>query len=132
MTRLSLRVLMRGSDDEALLECLRRWCGDQDEKKLRSRAGKPVLGRASAAMEDEALVLQRVGALHRKLQDLLEVFFDADGAVRTVQSLFTDFGKNFKSRFDLEASLAALHREAFLWPVKDKRWAEYDLSLIHI
>ncbi|MEC8651933.1 MAG: helicase-associated domain-containing protein [Planctomycetota bacterium] len=126
MTRLSLRVLLRGSDDEALLECLRRWCGDQDDKKLYSRAGKPVLGRASAAMEDEGLVLQRVGALHRKLQDLLEVFFDADGAVRTVQSLFTDFGDNFKSRFDLEASLAALHREAFLWPVKDKRWAEYD------
>ena len=59
-------------------------------------------------------------------RDLLEVFFDADGAVRTVQSLFADFGKNFKSRFDLEASLAALHRKAFLWPVKDKRWAEYD------
>ena len=126
MSRLSLRVLLRGGDDEALLECLRRWCEGQEDKQLRSRAGKPILGRACAAMEDEAMVLQRLGALPRKLQDLLEVFFDTSGAVRTVQSLFADFGKNFKSRFDLEASLAALHREAFLWPVKDKRWAEYD------
>ena len=126
MTRLSLRVLLRGSEEQVLLECLQRWCAGQDEKKLRSRAGKPVLGRASAAMEDEELVLQRVASLPRKLQDLLELFFDEGGAVRTVQELFADHGDNFKSRYDLEASLAALHREAFLWPVKDKRWAHYE------
>ena len=126
MTRLSLRVLLRGSDEDLQLECLRRWCAEPDEKKLRSRAGKPVLGRASSAMEDEARVLARVSSLPRKLQDLLDLFFERGAAVRTVQTLYADFGKNFKSRFDLEASLAALHREAFLWPVKDKRWAHYD------
>ncbi|MFN3240409.1 MAG: helicase-associated domain-containing protein [Planctomycetota bacterium] len=126
MSRLSLRVLLRDSEAEVQTECLRRWCSDQDEKKLVGRTGKPVLGRASTAMEDEGLVLQRIGTLPRKLQDLLEVFFADAGAVRTVQALFADFGKNFKSRFDLEASLAALHREAFVWPVKDKRWAHYD------
>jgi len=126
VSRLSLRVLLRGSEEEVLEECLRRWCTGQDDKKMRSRTGKPVLGRASTAMEDEGLVLQRIGTLPRKLQDLLEVFFADKGAVRTVQALFQDFGKNFKSRFDLEASLAALHREAFVWPVKDKRWAHYD------
>ena len=126
MTRLSLRVLLRGADGEAVLECLRLWCAGQAEEKLVSRAGKPVVGRASAAMEDESLVLQRIGALPRKLQDLLEVFVGEGGAVRSVQDLFAEYGDSFKSRFDLEASLAALCREAFLWPVKDKRWAHYE------
>jgi len=126
VSRLSLRVLLRGSGEDEQLECLRQWLGAQDDASLRSRSGKPSLGRASGAMEDEARVLERVGALPRKLQDLLDVFFAPQGAVRTVQALFTEFGQNFKSRFDLEASLAALHREAFLWPVKDKRWAHYD------
>ncbi|MAD34455.1 MAG: hypothetical protein CMJ88_11975, partial [Planctomycetes bacterium] len=126
MTRLSLRVLLRGSDDEALLECLRRWCPSVDEKQLLSRTGKPSLGKASAAMDEEGYVLQRIATLPRKLQDLLEVFFLERSAVCAVHELFAEHGKNFKSRFDLEASLAALHREAFLWPVKDKRWAHFD------
>ena len=121
MTRLSLRVLLRGAQEQVLHECMERWC-----QQAAARNGKPVLGRASTAMEDEALVLQRIGGLPRKLQDLLEVFFEAEGGVQTVQTLFQEFGKNFKSRFDLEASLAALHREAFVWPVKDKRWAHFD------
>jgi len=122
MSRLSLRVLLRGCREEVLTECLQRWGAKSSSKK----SAKPSLGPASSAMEDEALVLQRIGMLPRKLQDLLESFFADAGAVRSVQDLFTDFGKNFKSRFDLEASLAALHREAFLWPVKDKRWAHFD------
>mgnify|MGYP002623869643 CR=1 FL=1 len=129
MTRLSLRAALRGARDDALQDCLSRWCTNGDDggegrgQNGRVRGGVHV---ASSAMEDEHLVLQRIGALPRKLQDLLEVFFADEGAVRTVQVLFQDLGKNFKSRFDLEASLAALHREAFLWPVKDKRWADAD------
>ncbi len=119
MSRLSLRVLLRGCSADVLQECLHSWGSP-------SQTVKPQLGQASSAMEDEAKVLQRIGMLPRKLQDLLETFFADDGSVRTVQDLFTDIGKNFKSRFDLEASLAALHREAFLWPVKDKRWAHFD------
>ncbi|HEB52272.1 MAG TPA: hypothetical protein ENI87_03340, partial [bacterium] len=80
MSRLSLRVLLRGADKQVVQECVQRWCPDA--------SGKPVLGRASNAMEDEALVLQRIGALPRKLQDLLEVFFGEGGAVRDLQGLF--------------------------------------------
>lgn len=130
MSRLSLRVLLRSLPDDVQQECLHRWCAEPAEggdggggKAARS---KPALGRASSAMEDEALVLRRMGELPRKLQDLLDVFFADGGEVRSVQDLFQEFGKNFKSRFDLEASLAALHREAFVWPVKDKRWAHFD------
>ena len=121
MSRLSLRVLLRDCPDEVLAECLQRW-----NLKPESAESKSQLSLASTAMEDEALVLQRMSILPRKLQDLLEVFFQDQGAVRIVSELFTQFGSNFKSRFDLEASLAALHRDAFLWPVKDKRWAHYD------
>ena len=123
MSRLSLRVLLRGCSDEVLQECLQQWRLQPDPELSVAR---PTLSVVSAAMEDESVVLQRVGMLPRKLQDLLEVFFRDDGSVRTVQQLFIEFGSNFKSRFDLEASLAALHREAFLWPVKDKRWASFD------
>lgn len=120
MTRLSLRTLLQGAGDEVLRECVLRWCGDGGE------AGKRGVARVAVAMEDEQLVLQRMAELPRKLQDLLEVFLADEGSVRSVQDLFTEFGRNFKSRFDLEASLAALHREGFAWLVKDRRWASFD------
>ncbi len=120
MTRLSLRVLLHGAGESTLRECVYRWCGAPGGD------GKPPLGAATAAMEDEQRVQARLAALPRKLQDLLEVFFADGGAVRSVQVLFTECGRQFKSRFELEASLAARHREAFVWHVKDRRWASVD------
>jgi hypothetical protein len=120
MTRLSLRVLLQGVPEQVLRECAFRWCGTTAPEP------RQALGAASAAMEDEQRVQARLAALPRKLQDLLEVFFADGGAVRSVQVLFTECGRHFKSRFDLEASLAALHREAFVWHVRDKRWASVD------
>jgi hypothetical protein len=120
MTRLSLRTLLQGAAEEVLRECVSRWCGDGAE------SGRRGLARVAAAMEQEAVVFGRIAGLPRKLQDLLEVFFADGGAVRSVQDLFGEFGRNFRSRFDLEASLAALQREAFVWLVKDRRWASFD------
>jgi hypothetical protein len=120
VTRLSLRVLLQGAGEQVLRECAYRWCGSGGAEP------RQALGAVSAAMEDEQRVQARLAALPRKLQDLLEVFFADGGAVRSVQVLFTECGRHFKSRFDLEASLAALHREAFVWHVRDKRWATLD------
>ena len=120
MTRLSLRTLLQGAGDEVWRECIARWCGDGSE------GGRRGLAKVASAMEQEELVFQRIARLPRKLQDLLEVFFADGGAVRSVQDLFGEFGRNFKSRFDLEASLAALHREGFVWLVKDRRWASFE------
>ena len=125
MTRLSLRVLLKGADEGVQRDCLSRWCPTADGSGG-GRAARPALGRASTAMEDEGLVLRRIDSLPRKLQDLLELFFADGGTVRSLPVLFQEFGQNFKSRFDLEASLAALCREAFVWPVRDKRWAAVD------
>jgi hypothetical protein len=111
---------LRGASDEVLRECVQRWCGAPPED-LRRR-----LEAATSAMEDEQLVSQRIGSLPRKLQDLLEAFFADGGAVRSVQALQSEVGGNFRSRFDLEASLAALHREGFVWIVKDKRWTTFE------
>lgn len=121
MTRLSLRALLQGAGEEVLREAALRWCGPVEGKVSRKD-----LAAVGAAMEDERLVLERIAALPRKLQDLLEVFFGDNGGVRAVQDLFSEHGRNFKSRFDLEATLAALQREGFLWPTKDKRWASLD------
>ncbi|MFN9703297.1 MAG: helicase-associated domain-containing protein [Planctomycetota bacterium] len=120
MTRLSLRNLLQGAGEAALRVCLVRWCG--------APAGdaKPTLATAVAAMEDEPRVQARLAALPKKLQDLLEPFFAPGAAVRSVQALVTGCGKQFKSRFELEAALATLHREAFVWHVKDKRWSTFD------
>lgn len=120
MTRLSLRVLLQGAPETALRECVYRWCGAKEPD------AKPSLVTAANAMESEQRVQERLAALPRKLQDLLEAFFTDGGSVRSVQALFSECGRHFKSRFELEASLAALHREAFVWHVKDKRWANHD------
>jgi hypothetical protein len=121
MTRLSLRTLLQGAEEHLVRECVQRWCGPVDPA-----ANGQALAPATSAMEDEKRVFERISALPRKQQDLLEAFFADGGAVRSVQALFGELGKNFKSRYDLEATLAALHREAFLWPAKDKRWASFD------
>jgi Helicase conserved C-terminal domain len=120
MTRLSLRLLLQGAPETIVRECVQRWSATKD-------AHVPAgVATACAAMEDEQRVLNRLAALPRKLQDLFEAFLGDDGSMRTTQALFGTLGKHFKSRFDLEAALAALHREAFVWMVKDKRWASFD------
>jgi hypothetical protein len=124
MTRLTLRALLQGAGEEVLREAVLRWCGPGDPKPPRQQ-----LAAAAAAMEDDRRVHERLAALPRKLQDLLEVFLGEPGPIRTVAELFASHGKNFKSRFDLEASLAALQREGFAWPSKDKRWASHDAAV---
>ncbi|MFM1873319.1 MAG: hypothetical protein RL398_2741 [Planctomycetota bacterium] len=121
MTRMTLRALLTGAGEETLREAAQRWCGTSDGK-----AGRQQLSAVATAMEDDRRVQERMAALPRKLLDLLELFLGESGPIRTVAELFASHGKNFKSRFDLEASLAALQREAFAWPSKDKRWATAD------
>src|SRR5262245_35449456 len=77
-------------------------------------------------MEDEQRVLGRTGALPRKLQDLLGPFFAAPQHACPTVELFEAQARNWKSRFELEACLAALHREGVLFPAADKRWTGFE------
>ena len=77
-------------------------------------------------MESEERALQRVEALPRKLQDLLEPFLQAPSFACPIAELFAAQARNFKSRYDLEACLAAMHREGILFPAADKKWTGFD------
>ena len=75
MTRLSLRVLLQGGGESAVRECAQRWCANAPA------AGRQAVADASASMENEGRVNERLAALPRRLQDLLEAFFADAGAV---------------------------------------------------
>lgn len=120
MSRISLRSLVGDAGD--LKDAVARWCPEGESAGRRD----DLVRRCAAAMENEPHVLGRLQELPSKLQDLLETFLATPGSVRTVQELFQNLGRNFKSRFDLEACLAALHREGFLFPARDQRWASLD------
>lgn len=123
MSRITLRTLLQGAGEASMRDLARRWCKEPPPEV----ASRDVLLRAcTIAMEDVSRVERRLLELPRKLLDLLDTFLAEPGAARTVQALFQAHGKNFKSRFDLEASLAALQREGFLFPSKDRKWTSMD------
>ena len=123
MSRITLRTLLQGAGEASMRDLARRWCKEPPPDV----ASRDVLLRAcTAAMEDAVRVERRMLELPRKLLDLLDTFLAEPGAARTVQALFQAHGKSFKSRFDLEASLAALQREGFLFPSKDRKWTSMD------
>jgi hypothetical protein len=122
VSRPNLRTLLRAASEDAVREVAAAWLG----------AGVAADGRAAlvaalaAAMEDEQRELARIGALPRKLQDLLEPFFAAPQHACPTGELFAAQARNWKSRFELEACLAALHREGVLFPAADKRWTGFE------
>ena len=125
MKRKELKSLLRGAGDDLVREAVSAWLGEE-RVPAKTRGSKTALiAEMAAAMEDETRVLQRLEALPQRLADLLEPFFSA-GTALPVPELFQDVGRNFKSRYDLEACLAALQREGWLFPATDKRWAGYD------
>ena len=71
MTRLNLRTLLQGADEQTIRECVQRWCNGTAPP-----ASRQALNTVATAMEDERQVLARIGTLPRKLQDLLEAFFN--------------------------------------------------------
>ena len=54
-----------------------------------------------------------------KLAGLLDTFLADPGHTRTVRNLFENPADGFSNRFELEACLAALHRECYLFPTAE-------------
>ncbi|MGE3174113.1 MAG: helicase-associated domain-containing protein [Planctomycetota bacterium] len=127
MKPIALRTLLKDGGDDLMRETAQSWLERADgngDGKPPSRSA--LLASLCAAMEDEARVLQRVQQLPRKLQDLFEPFLAAPGNALATAELFQAQAQNFKSRFDLEACLAALQREGLVFPARDKRWSDFD------
>lgn len=110
MTTLTLRRLLASipEGETRVVEALGRW-------KREPRAAAPPVDVLAEAMEDERLVEARLQELPQKLFDLLDVLLAEPGKAHGLHPLFQEHGSRFKSRFDLEASLAALEREGFLF-----------------
>lgn len=123
MSRFSLRALLQDCPEPALRDLAERWGGDAFNG---SKGRAAALKACAQAMEREEQVQARMQELPRKLLDLFEAFLGRPGQVQSLAGLFSEHGRNFKSRFDLEATLAALQREGFLFPARDARWTELD------
>lgn len=126
MKSLDLRSLLKDASADVLRETAVAWKKTESEPGGKGASRAALVAELAAAMEDEANVLQRLLGLPRKLQDLLEPFLQGESVVLSVQQLFATQGQAFKSRFDLEACLAALQREGMLFPAADKRWTDFE------
>lgn len=126
MKSLDLRSLLKDASADVLRETAVAWKKSEPKGDGKGASRAALVADLAAAMEDEANVLQRLLALPRKLQDLLEPFLQGESVVLSVQQLFATQGQAFKSRFDLEACLAALQREGMLFPAADKRWTDFE------
>lgn len=126
MSNLTLRTLVKGLPDGDLRRIGQRWDGASPDRPRAS-----LVRSLATCMEDVDLVERRLRELPAKLRDLLQAFLTASGFALDVRAVFAACGAAFKSRFDLEATLAALHREGFLFvagseaegPPLGVRWA---------
>ncbi len=126
MNAMDLKSLLADGSLDAVREAALAWQAMPAEEGKRPPSRAALVGAIAAAMEDEARVHARLQGLPRKLLDLFEPFLQAPGAALSVQQLFSTQAQAFKSRFDLEACLAALQREGLLFAAKDKRWTDLD------
>jgi len=110
VTTLTLRRLLQAVPEAEVRvrEALGRWRREPADEA-------PPVDRLAEAMEDEGLVESRLQELPKKLADLLDVLLKEPERIHSLHELFQQHGASFRSRFDLEAALAALEREGFLF-----------------
>lgn len=120
MGNVTLRTLVRGHSERDLRSTLERWGAACDGNERRAHLVRLLLTR----MTDGELVQRRVKELPEKLADLLEGFLAQQQHRRDVRDLLNVQQAAFRSRFEVEASLVALMREGFLFPVEGQEsWA---------
>jgi hypothetical protein len=126
MTAYDLKSLLQKASLEVVREAANAWLGPESSAATKPATRSSQVAEIASAMEDESKTLARLKLLPRKLQDLLEPFFREPSAALSAPQLFATQGQSFKSRFDLEACLASLQREGFLFGASDKRWTDFD------
>ncbi|MFO1051967.1 MAG: helicase-associated domain-containing protein [Planctomycetota bacterium] len=120
MGNLTLRTLVRGNSERDLRATLSRWGASCEEGHRRAHLVRLLLTR----MTDGEVAHRRVKELPEKLADLLESFLREQAHRRDIRDLLGAQQVGFRSRFEVEASLVALMREGFVFPVEGQEtWA---------
>lgn len=112
MPGLSLRTLLKGADRAQVDSAHACWCEGEPPTQQRD-----VVGEIARAMSDGEAVQQRRGGLPAKLSDLLDGFLREVGGVRALSEITVAGSGSWPSRYDVEAAVAALHREGFVFPL---------------
>jgi hypothetical protein len=126
MKRLEIKTLCRAAGIDVIREAAAAWLHQGGQSNGKKPTKTTLVTELAAAMEDEVRVVERLEGLPRRLADLLESFLTESGVAVSVQELFREQNRNFKSRFELEACLAALQREGFLFETTDRKWTDFD------
>ena len=110
-------------------DLLRRWTdgsGGADPHAVTAsrQQGAEWLREFADLAADVEVVERQVRELPEKLRGLLDEFVKAPGLMRSIADLAAHIGERFKSRYELEASVAALMREGLLYKVEAQPSAE--------
>lgn len=136
MTAHTLRSLAGERDPRELAELCARWGRTADAKP--APGPEPDLPWLSLRMGELEVVRTKVAALSGPHAELLQHFVAAPGAMRTrteIEAGLLGSGTTNGSaarpmprlaRFGLEAALATLLREGFLWPARSRAWQDLD------
>ncbi len=120
MSNYTLRTLLKKSEDRTVQALCARWNGQVELPE--GRTGQ--VAHLAEMMESSERVQHRLKELPQKLSDLLDTFLGEPSYQRDVRSIMSREG-TFRSAFDVEAALAALNREGFLFPAVDRRWDSF-------
>ncbi len=111
MSSFTLRALLKPLADQEVLAVHTRWRG-RDDRDLRRADAQAEL---SVLMTDEELVQRRLKELPEKLAHMLESFLAEPVVPRSPGSMLDALRDTFRTRYEVDASLAALRREGFVF-----------------
>lgn len=125
MTAPTLRSLVRTVGSGPVVDALKAWGVNGGTEQSRPRAVRALLER----WRDEQALQSRLTDLPKKLADLLDGFLDQPNRLRAAQEIFKENTEVFRSRYEVDAALAALHREGLLFPLGDAPLGERDYAV---
>lgn len=120
MTSYTLRSLLKERPPKEILEVCARWgCGGH------AADAQAACGALAASMSDEQRVDARLRELPKKLADVFGKLLETPARMLTAQELAQKINGAVGSRYELDAALAALHREGFIWPTRARDWQSF-------
>ena len=122
--RLGIAELLAGHPAEELRELYHFWAGSTANGRTLTPAAQS--GQVRGWMADPEIVEERVGALGKRLAQVLAIYLEAPGYRCAVAELETHRTLAYLSLIDIAAALAMLQRHGLLMPCTDRRYQTYD------